>query len=196
MTPTQAERRAATTAALIEAARELLAADGYAATSLDAVAATAGVTKGAVYHHFKGKRELFEAVLAREVEELTEALVAAYLGEEDPWEALAVSCRTFLDACQEPGLQQIVLLDGIAVLGWEGVREREAGLLDALTQAIERAVDAGRISPRPARPLANFLFGALCELAMSVARAESQRVAKREATEEVTRVLEALAANG
>ena len=73
---TQAERREATVGALVDAARELFAQDGFAATSLDAVAARANVTKGAVYHHFDGKRQLFEAVFAREVAKLTETLSA------------------------------------------------------------------------------------------------------------------------
>src|SRR6266576_3689600 len=66
MSPTQQQRSEATTGALVEAARELFAQDGYAAASLDAVVAKAGVTKGALYHHFAGKRELFAAVFAEE----------------------------------------------------------------------------------------------------------------------------------
>src|ERR1700754_5321049 len=83
---TQAERTEATTGALIDAARELFARDGYDATSLDAVAARATVTKGAVYHHFEGKRQLFEAVFSREVERLTAPLWTAYPRKKVPWE--------------------------------------------------------------------------------------------------------------
>ncbi len=81
---TQAERTEATTTALVDAARELFAHDGYAATSLDAVAAKARVTKGAVYHHFQGKQQLFEAVFAREVERLCAALPAVYASKQRP----------------------------------------------------------------------------------------------------------------
>jgi AcrR family transcriptional regulator len=194
VSPTQAERRAATTAALVAAARELFAADGYAATSLDAVAAKAGVTKGAVYHHFAGKRELFEAVLERELVALTESLAGVYARRRDPWKGLEAGCLAFLDACLEPGLQRIMLLDAFAALGWERIRELEAGLLGAMELAIQQAIDAGRIESRPAAPLANFLYGALCELAMVVARADDQRAAERAAVAEVRRVMAGLAA--
>ena len=100
---TQAERTEATTAALVDAARELFARDGYDATSLDAVAARAKVTKGAVYHHFEGKRQLFEAVFSREVERMTAPLSAAYVRKKDPWDAFGAGCRAFLDECLDPG---------------------------------------------------------------------------------------------
>src|SRR5260370_38476212 len=106
---TQAERTEATTGALVDAARELFAADGYAATSLAAVAARANVTKGAVYHHFEGKHELFEAVFTREVERLAAPLVAAYARKTDPWEAFKAGGRAFLDRCLDPDVQRIVL---------------------------------------------------------------------------------------
>lgn len=190
---TQAERSEATTTALVAAARELFAQDGYDATSLDAVAANARVTKGAVYHHFDGKRQLFEAVFAREVERLSTALAGVYLRKKDPWDAFHAGCRAFLGECLEPGLQRIVLIDGYAAIGWEAMRSQEAPLLEGMEIAITRAVDAGRIAPRPAGPLAHFLFGALCEMAMIVARAEDQKAAHRKAVAELARIMEALA---
>jgi AcrR family transcriptional regulator len=190
---TQAERREATTTALVEAARELFAQDGYAATSLDAVAAKARVTKGAVYHHFDSKRQLFEAVFAREVDRLSTALTAVYVRKTDPWEAFHAGCRAFLEECLEPGLQRVVLLDAFAAIGWEAMRRQEAPLLQAMEIAITRAVDAGRIAPRPPEPLAHFLFGALCEMAMIVARAEDQKAAQRKAVTELARIMNALA---
>jgi AcrR family transcriptional regulator len=193
MRRTQAERREATTGALVDAARELFALDGFAATSLDAVAAGAHVTKGAVYHHFEGKRQLFEAVFAREVAKLSETLAAVYARKKDPWDAFAASCRAFLEECLEPGLQRIVLLDAFGAIGWEAMRTLEAPLLDSMEVAITRAVAAGRIAPRPAGPLAHFLFGALCETAMVVARAEDQRAAYRKAVSELTRIMDGLA---
>jgi AcrR family transcriptional regulator len=190
---TQAERTGATTAALVDAARDLFARDGYDATSLDAVAARASVTKGAVYHHFEGKRQLFEAVFGREVERMTVPLSAAYARKKDPWAAFGAGCRAFLDECLDPGLQRIVLLDAPAAIGWEGIRRLEAPLLEMMELAISRASDAGRIAPRTPGPLASFLFGALCEMAMIVARAEDQKSAHREALAEIGRVLDGLA---
>jgi AcrR family transcriptional regulator len=190
---TQAERTEATTAALVDAARELFARDGYDATSLDAVAASANVTKGAVYHHFEGKRQLFEAVFQCEVERMVTPLAAAYARKKDPWDAFKASCQAFLDESLDPGVQRIVLLDAHAAIGWEGIRRLEAPLLGMMEVAISRAAEAGRISRRPPGPLANFLFGAICELAMVVARADDQKAAHRQAAGEIGRVLDGLA---
>jgi AcrR family transcriptional regulator len=190
---TQAERTEATTAALVDAARELFARDGYDATSLDAVAARANVTKGAVYHHFDGKRQLFEAVFTREVEQLATPLVEAYARKKDPWEAFKAGCRAFLDECLDPDLQRIVLLDALAAIGWEQVRRLESPLLDMMQVGIAQAAEAGRIAPRPPAPLAHFLYGALCETAMIVARADDQKTAHRQAVSEINRILDGLA---
>ncbi|BBX02903.1 TetR family transcriptional regulator [Mycolicibacterium moriokaense] len=188
----QAERTEATTAALVHAARELFARDGYDATSLDAVAARAGVTKGAVYHHFAGKRQLFEAVFSREVERMIAPLTAAYNRKKDPWDAFKAATGAFLEECLEPGVQRIVLLDANAAIGWEGMRRLEAPLLAMMELGISRAVEAGRIAPRPPGPLAHFLFGATCEVAMVVARADDQKAAQRQAVAEIGRVLDSL----
>src|SRR5688500_985170 len=98
MSPTQRERTEATTTSLVSAARELFAADGYAATSLDAVVKTGGVTKGALYHHFGGKRELFAAVFAAEQEKISALVATAAAFHEDPWEAFEAGCRAFVEA--------------------------------------------------------------------------------------------------
>jgi AcrR family transcriptional regulator len=191
---TQAERSEATTTALVEAARELFADDGYAATSLDAVVGKAGVTKGALYHHFTGKRELFAAVFAVEQERLSRAtVVAAQAAESDPWVAFEAGCRAFIEACQEAGVQRIVLLDAPAAIGWQGIRELESSSFKLMEIGIQRAIDAGSISERPVAPLAHLLFGAICELSMAVARASDQREALREAIAELHRVLTSLA---
>ncbi|HKH52804.1 MAG TPA: TetR/AcrR family transcriptional regulator [Mycobacterium sp.] len=190
---TQAERTEATTGALVDAARELFSRDGYAATSLAAVAARANVTKGAVYHHFDGKQQLFEAVFTREVERIATPLVAAYARKKDPWEAFKAGCRAFLDECLDPDVQRIVLLDALSAIGWEQVRQLETPLLEMIELGISRAAGAGRIARRPPAPLANFLYGALCETAMIVARADDQKVAHRQAITEIGRILDGLA---
>jgi len=190
---TQAERTEATTSALLDAARELFARDGYAATSLAAVAARANVTKGAVYHHFEGKQQLFEAVFTREVQRMATPLVAAYSRKKDPWDAFEAGCRAFLDECLDPDVQRIVLLDALSAIGWEHVRTLETPLLEMMELGISRAAEAGRIAQRPPAPLAHFLYGALCETAMIVARADDQKVAHRQAVTEIGRILDGLA---
>jgi AcrR family transcriptional regulator len=192
MSPTQQERTEATTTSLVAAARELFAADGFAATSLDAVVAKAGVTKGALYHHFGGKRELFAAVFSGEQVRLSEAIVAAYGQHEEPWEAFEAGAAAFVEACQEPGVQRIFLLDAPSALGWETIRKLESGSLQMMEQGIRRAIEAGSIEERPVEPLAHLLFGALCESAMVVARAPDQESALADALAELHRLLASL----
>jgi len=186
---TQQERREATTVALVTAARELFARDGYDATSLDAVAAAAGVTKGAVYHHFNGKRELFAAVFQEEAARLGEVVAAAYARKRDSWRAFEAACIAFLEACLDPGVRQILLLDAEAALGWERVRELERNMLSMSEVAIASAIAEGRIARRDPAPLAQLLFGTLCEAAMVVARAEDQHAAQRGIVGEIRRML-------
>lgn len=190
---TQAQRTEATINALVDAARELFSRYGYEATSLAAVAERARVTKGAVYHHFAGKRQLFEAVFAREVDRIAAALVATYRRGEDPWEAFRAACRAFLDECLNPDVQRILLLDALSAIGWEQTRRLEAPLLDMMELAITTSADTGRIAHRPPTPLAHFLFGAICETAMAVARAEDPTAAHRSAVAEIDRILGAVA---
>jgi AcrR family transcriptional regulator len=192
MSPSQQERTEATTTSLIGAARELFAQDGYAATSLDAVVAKAGVTKGALYHHFSGKRDLFAAVFASEQVRISGALIAAAGRKSDPWDAFEAGCRAFIEICQEPGVQRIFLLDAPTALGWETIRELESGSLKLMEQGIQRAIEAGRIEDRPVKPLAHLLFGAVCETAMVVARADDQDAALDEALAELGRVLRSM----
>jgi AcrR family transcriptional regulator len=189
---TQQQRTQATTAALIAAARELFAKDGYEATSLDAVAAAARLTKGAVYHHFESKRELFAAVFQAEADHLAEIVTEAYTRKRDPWKGFEAGCIAYLEACLEPGLQQIMLLDAEPAVGWDRMRELESGLLLMMETGIGRAIEAGRIGRRDPGPLAQLLFGTLCEAAMVVARAADQPAAQRAIVNEFRRLLASL----
>jgi AcrR family transcriptional regulator len=172
---TQAERSEATRDALIEAARVLFAERGYADVGTEEIVRAAGVTRGALYHHFDGKRELFEAVYERVESELAQEIASGALGAgaAEPLAAMRAGAEMFLRACTEPEAQRIVLLDGPAVLGWDRWREIAAehglGLIEATLQA---AIESGAISDQPVRPLAHVLMGALDEAAMLVARAE------------------------
>jgi AcrR family transcriptional regulator len=172
---TQAERSEATRSALIEAARPLFAERGYAGVGAEEIVRAAGLTRGALYHHFGGKRDLFEAVYELLEAELAQRVAAGALGgaAADPLAAMRAGAEMFLRACTEPEVQRIVLIDGPAVLGWDRWREIAAehglGLIEATLQA---AIEAGTIAEQPARPLAHVLMGALDEAAMLVARAE------------------------
>jgi AcrR family transcriptional regulator len=178
---TQAERSETTRSALIAAARRLFAEHGYAGVATEEIVRAAGLTRGALYHHFPGKRELLEAVYEEIEREITQAIAESALSGPDPIEALRAGARAFLDHCMEPEIQRIVLLDAPAVLGWERWREIGAKYgLGLIEGALSAGVDAGQIAPQPVRPLAHVLMGALDEAAMLVARAEDPVVARAE----------------
>ena len=190
---TQGERSEATRGALIAAARPLFAERGYAGVGTEEIVRAAGVTRGALYHHFAGKRELFEAVYEQIEVELAERIAAGALeaGASSPLRAMRAGAAMFLEASAEPETQRIVLLDGPAVLGWDRWREIASehglGLIEATLRA---AIESGEIEAQPVRLLAHVLMGALDEAAMLVARAEDPGATRVEAE----RTLEALLA--
>jgi AcrR family transcriptional regulator len=193
---TQAERSLATRSALIAAARPLFAERGYAGVSTEEIVGAAGVTRGALYHHFAGKRELFAAVYEQIEAELSDRIATEALdgGATAPLQAMRSGARMFLRACTVPEVQRIVLLDGPSVLGWDRWREIAAehglGLIEATLQA---AVDAGAIAAQPVRPLAHLLMGALDEAALLVARSDQPEEALVEVSETLDSLLAALA---
>jgi AcrR family transcriptional regulator len=194
---TQAERSEATREALIEAARALFAERGYAEVGTEQIVRAAGLTRGALYHHFADKRELFAAVYERVEAELAERIAAGALagGADSPLAAMRAGAEMFLQACTEPEAQRIALLDGPSVLGWDRWREIAArhglGLIEASLQA---AIEAGAIRDQPLRPLAHVLMGALDEAAMLVARAADPERARAEVGETLDALLAALSA--
>src|SRR5690242_636947 len=190
----QLERSQATRARLLQAARELFAQRGYAHVGTEQIVRAAGVTRGALYHHFADKRQLFEAVheqLERGlVQQLAHAAVAA---SGDPLQALQAGTAAFLQACEDPAVQQIAVLDAPSVLGWE--RWREIGMKYAfglVQAALQEAVDAGEIAPQPVEPLAHLLLGASHEGAMLVARAHDHGATRRQVTASIARFLDSL----
>ncbi|MEW1866445.1 TetR/AcrR family transcriptional regulator [Streptomyces sp. NBC_00669] len=190
----QRERSDATVDDLVTAARTLFAADGYGATSLDAVCERAGVTKGALYHHFAGKRELFGAVYAREQEGLAAAISAAYLKvADDPWEAVFAGSRAYLEASLDPEVQRITLFDAPGALGWETMRTLGVDCRELTLRGVARAIRKGAIPDRPADPLTSMLYGGLSESAMAVARADDPQVALAETLDGLRRLFDAIA---
>ena len=180
----QADRTAATRAALIGAARPLFAEHGFAEVGTERIARAAGVTRGALYHQFADKTELFAAVLEAVEVDLSTRLIAAVAaaGSEDPLTLLVAGADAWLDTSADPEVRRIALLDGPAVLGWERWREvamrHGLGLVSAL---LTELVEAGSIPEQPIAPLAHVLIGALDEAALYVALSSDQQLARREA---------------
>jgi AcrR family transcriptional regulator len=195
---TQAERAAETREALIAAARPLFAAQGFADVALETIVRAAGVTRGALYHHFADKTELFAAVF-----EQVEAEVAARMGEAiaasnqtDPVEVMRLGADFWLDACSDPEVQRIVLVDAPAVLGWTRWTEigdrYNTGMVRAL---LTNAVETGRIPPQPIEATVLTILGAMREATLYVARAEDHDQARQEAGAVMNRLIRALDAN-
>jgi AcrR family transcriptional regulator len=191
----QADRSATTRAALVGAARQLFAEHGYTEVGTERIVQVAGVTRGALYHQFPDKVELFAAVLEEVEAELMRRLVEQLptLPPNDAPALLLAGASIWLDASTEPEVQRIVLLDGPAVLGWE--RWREIGLrygLGLVTGVLADAVAAGSIAAQPVEPLAHALVGALDEAALYVARAPDPAAARAAMGPVVERLVGAL----
>jgi AcrR family transcriptional regulator len=191
---TQAERSEATRAQLLAVARELFTQRGFDGTPLDLVAERSGVTKGALYHHFKNKRELFQACFEQLEQELCDATVAASASAgPDVWEALSAGVRGFLEAANDPAAQRIVMLEGPTVLGWETWKEIDERYGYGLVKAsLETAMNAGVIANRPVEPLAHLFLAAVSEAACQIARAPDREVAMEEMHAALMATLEGL----
>jgi AcrR family transcriptional regulator len=194
---TQAERAADTRETLIAAARSLFANPGFADVALETIVRDAGVTRGALYHHFTDKTELFAAVFEQVEAEMAagmaEAVAAA--GETDPIEVMRLGTRFWLDACADPEVQRIVLMDAPAVLGW--VRWTEIGQrynIGVVTSLLADAIETGRISPLPVEATALTMLGAVREATLYVARASNQREARKDAGAVMDRLIDSLRA--
>ncbi len=193
---TKAAQSEATTGALVSAARDLFAERGYAGVGTEEIVRKAGVTRGALSHHFRGgKEELFRAVVVQVSAETVQRVAQAAANTDDPWEELVLGSEAFLDACATPAVQRIVLLDAPSVLGWDVRRAIDADYgLRLLEGAIQNAMDAGRLLPGSASAVAHVLAGALDEAAMVVARAQDASTARAEMSVTIRRLLEGLRA--
>lgn len=191
---TQEQRTASTRGALLEAAAALFAERGFRSTSIEDILAASGIKRGALYHHFASKTELFQAVFEEQEKQMMAVVSGASGKGSDGWSGFRAGCEAFLEACLDPALQRIVLIDAPAILGWEAMREIEYRYSRALLeQGLAQAMAEGALAKRPVRPLANFLLGALSESAMSIARADDPDKTMRAARRELGRLLDALA---
>jgi AcrR family transcriptional regulator len=182
----------ATRAALVAAGRQLFGTQGYATTSLEEIVVAAGVTKGALYHHFSDKEALFKTVFEQVEREVSDEAVVEF-NQPDSWAALVVGCRLWVEAHLDPQVRQIVLNDARGVLGWEAVRAIETRFSAvAVRGALRKAMHAGVIERKPLRPLALMLTGALSEACLYVADAEDPDAAREEVAALVVDLLSGL----
>src|SRR5689334_4663958 len=185
----------ATRDALIRAALELFTKRGYAAVGTEEIVARAKVTRGALYHHFADKRDLFRAVFERVEADLMERIGASMEATEDPVDLMLAGMRSFLDACEEPAVKQISLTDAPAVLGWQEWREIDNRHGLGLTRAaLQGAVDAGVLRPIAVEPMAHLFVAALSEAAFVIAHSNRPRKARAEVEEALVQLVEGLRA--
>jgi AcrR family transcriptional regulator len=186
-----------TRAKLVGVATDLFAEHGHAAVSMEQVCSRAAVTRGALYHHFAGKDDLFLAVCEQVAARVTDHVVEAARRQPDAWSRLVSGCGAFLDACDDQRVRQILLTDAPSVLGWAKFRELDArhglGLLRA---GIQAAMDEGFVEPGPVDAFAHVLVAALDEAAMVMSRAASPTRARSDAMVAISRVLAGISGSG
>ena len=186
-------RSTATREKLIQAGRRLFALKGFTGVSAEELVQSAGMTRGALYHHFGGKPELFAEVYEAMQQDLSVFLEEKSRLCHDPWEELLAGIAAFLDACEDPGIQRVFFVDGPAVLGWDRCREADSRHTVALLKrGVEDAMRNKLMQGQPVEPLAHLLAGALREAGMWIAASPNPSRARQEASQAVARMLEGL----
>lgn len=182
----QEDRSRTTRAALEQAGRRLFTERGFAGTSAEQLVAEAGVTRGALHHHYGDKRGLFLAVLEQLETEITTEIENSLrtAPAEDILTAMAAGLNSFLEICQRPEMIRIALFDAPAVLGWQAWRELEARHgLGLITAELERARDTGLITATAVPTLAQLILSAVSEAGLIVAHADDKDTARRQTQE-------------
>jgi AcrR family transcriptional regulator len=168
----------ATREQLIEVATRLFAERGYEDTSIEAVLTAAGVSRGALYHHFAGKDALFEAVVESIENGITTALGAQVAAAPDAVAMVHTGALAWIDLAADPVIQRVILTDAPSVLGferWRALNDKYA--VDATRAMLQRVADEGRLAPGLVTPFAHMILGALDEMALLVARSDDREVA-------------------
>jgi AcrR family transcriptional regulator len=166
----QEERTRSTRSALTSAARALFAERGYAAVPTDEIVRAAGVTRGALYHHYADKQALFRDVFEQLEAEITEEISAVFAAEVDHFAAMAAGVGLFLDICQRPEVLRIALTDAPAVLGWAVWREIEAQHgLRLITAELAVVAADGLLAVSSVPALAQLVLSAVIESALMIA---------------------------
>ncbi len=190
---TKAQQREATTARLLEVACQIFARDGYANAATEEIVHLAGVTRGALYHHFGSKEGLFQAVLREVQRQVGERIEAVTAEKADVQEQLTAGCVAFLEASLDPQVQRIMLMDAPSVLGWALWRQLDAEYsMKSLRAALDALQMEGRLPGLPVDALTHLLSGAMNEAALWIAQADNPQAALLEGKRALVALLEAL----
>lgn len=189
----KAEQGEITRTKLIRAARELFSERGYGGAGTEEIVSRAQLTRGALYHHFTDKKDLFRAVY-EQVEEDSVAQIGTRMAEADgPVSLLQIGIKAFLDLCVEPAMARIALVDAPSVLGWKEWREIDLRYgLGLVAAGLQGGMDAGVIKRQPVLPLAHLLIGAISEAGMVIANSADPETARAEVEPPLLGLLEGL----
>lgn len=186
-------RAESTRNALLRHARRLFTQKGYAEASTDEVVRRAKVTKGALYHHFANKLELYRAVVEDMEHEVVARIEAAAEARPTPGDRLRAACDAYLDACLDVNLARVLVIEAPVVLGWKTwcdiAQEHEVA---ALAKRLADAVAAGIVREQPVETMAQVLLGALNTAARVIATAPDPTVARLQVEETIERLLQGL----
>jgi AcrR family transcriptional regulator len=192
----KAEQSELTRRALLDVARELFTERGYAGTATEEIVQRAGVTRGALYHQFRDKEDLFRAVYEEVESELTQNMLSGLRSrlkhDANAWERMRAGNEAFLDACLDPGFQRIALIEAPSVLGWN-VRSHVASHgLEMIRRVLQMCIDEGLIEQQPLEPMAHLVRAVLNEAALLLARSPDPKAARREIGAAVDRLMAGL----
>ena len=193
---TKKQQSQATIRSLIRVAMKEFSSKGYARASTEAIVRDASVTRGALYHHFNGKKDLFYAVFKEAQREIGRMVEQQADARADLWEGLISGCKAFLTACSNPELQQIVVIDAPSVLDWNTYREVDTNMpgssLSLLKECLQGLMDQRTIKPLPIEALAHLLSGAMDEAAVWIAQSQNSPRALKDAQDALEVLLENL----
>lgn len=192
---TKQQQSQETIGVLLTVAMEEFSQYGYSGASTERIVKKAQLTRGALYHHFANKKDLFYSVFLMAQREIAKRIEDSARQATEPWEELLLGCYGFLEATSDPALQQIVVRDGPAVLDWESYRlvaEEGDGGVTLLAQCLKELSEKKIISAEPIEAMTHLLSGAMDEAAVWVAQADDSGKALGEAKEALSRLLQGL----
>ncbi len=189
------EQGIATRRHLLDVARRLFVEDGYASVSTETLVHEAGLTRGALYHHFADKRDVFRALVDEVNAELDQRVARAALTRKTPWTRFVAGITGYLDECLDPVIARFLLLDGPATLGWDEWEQRDMQYsLRSVGFGLRALMASGDIPEQPVEPLAIVLVGALNQMGRAIARSPDPVTTRDELAAAIRSILEGLRA--
>lgn len=190
----RSEMIAETRAKLVAAARHAFGTKGYAEASMDDFTAAAGLTRGALYHHFGDKKGLLQAVIAQIDAEMNERLHMVAQNAPTRWQGFVDECIAYIEMALEPEIQRILLRDGPAVLGDPTTWPSQNACISTMTENLRHLVEEGTIVETDPEATAQLLNGATLNAALWIANAPAPEATSRKAIQATKALLQGLLA--